>query len=72
MALRAMNNTEKANAKILKENGFTVFWQDRGIQNGDYWAIHHKLKAQYHIGTTTNEAIIHLIKATTNQQHGNP
>jgi len=57
MVLRAMNNTEKQASKILKENGFHVFWEYRGEKNGDYWATHPKLVYQYHIATTADEAI---------------
>lgn len=57
MALRAMNNSEKAAAKILKESGFHVFWQDSGPRRGMFWATHPKLIGQYCIVTKSSEAI---------------
>lgn len=58
MSLRAMNNKEKANAAILKKNGFHVFWQytHRGTR-GDWWATHHKLICQYCVKTKADDAI---------------
>ena len=64
MALRAMNNKEKAAVALLKEKGFHIFWQYRnGERDGDYWATHTKLIGQYHVGTATDEAIQQLKNA---------
>lgn len=57
MAVRAMNNTEKANAKILKQRGFSVFWQYQGHASGNYWATHPKLICQYCIATSADSAL---------------
>lgn len=58
MALRDMNNIEKANAKILKSKGFYVFWQySHGERSGAYWATHPKLICQYCIITCASKAI---------------
>jgi hypothetical protein len=59
MALRAMNNKEKANAKMLKGAGFHVFFQYSGVK-GEWWATHPKLICQYHIATMTDEALSDL------------
>ena len=66
MAIRAMNNTEKANAAILKNLGFTVFYQYSGIK-GDYWATHPKLVYQYHLRTSAINAVNDLSKKIKNQ-----
>lgn len=57
MALKAMNNQERAAAKLLKEKGFEVFYQYQGANRGDYWAKHPKLPFQYHIATKSNQAL---------------
>lgn len=60
MSARAMNNTEKANAAILKKKGFHVFWFDSGPHSSGYYATHPSLIYQYHIGTTADQAVNHL------------
>jgi len=61
MALRSMNNKEKANAALLKKNGFHVFWQySHNETRGDWWATHHKLICQYHVKTTADLALSDL------------
>jgi hypothetical protein len=67
MALRAMNNNEKANAKILKQNGFHVFWQYNGPDKGSYWATHSKLICQYCINTKADQALKDLSVIPSNQ-----
>lgn len=57
MALRAMNNTKKAAAKILKESGYNVFWQVGGPRRRTHWATHPKLIGQYCIVTKSSEAM---------------
>lgn len=60
MALRAMNNTEKEAAKILKDKGFTVFWFDSYSTAAGYYATHAKLIFQYCILSKAKEALEHL------------
>lgn len=58
MAIRAMNNIEKQNAKTLKQKGFHVFWQySNGEKTGSYWATHNLLICQYCIRTMASAAI---------------
>lgn len=57
MSARAMNNTEKANAAILKREGFHVFWFESGPHSSGYYATHPKLICQYHLGTTADQAV---------------
>jgi hypothetical protein len=68
MAKRAMNNIEKANAKLLKDKGFNVFWFDGGPSSSGFYAYHVKLVSQYCLNTATNYAlrdIEALAKATS-------
>lgn len=51
-----MNNTEKANAKILRQKGFQIITTETQHKL-TYWAIHHKLICQYCIMTCADNAI---------------
>jgi len=53
---RAMNNIEKANAKILRQKGFEIIHTETQHKL-TYWAIHHKLISQYCIFTCADDAI---------------
>ena len=58
MAIRAMNNTERHNAAILKAKGFTIFWEySNREQSGEYWALHHEIKMQYCLRNSAAEAL---------------
>lgn len=51
-----MNNTEKANAKILRQKGFEIIHTETQHKL-TYWAIHTKLICQYCIMTAADIAI---------------
>jgi formate hydrogenlyase subunit 6/NADH:ubiquinone oxidoreductase subunit I len=51
-----MNNTEKANAKILRQKGFQIIYTETQHKL-TYWAIHTKLICQYCIATCGADAI---------------
>jgi len=53
---RAMNNIEKANAKILRQKGFQIITTETQHKL-TFWAIHTKLICQYCIMTCSDEAI---------------
>ena len=61
-----MNNKEKQASKILKEKGFSIFWEDRGDKDGDFWAMHPKLISQYHVGTSSKKALDDLQRINEN------
>lgn len=64
--LRAMNNTEKQNAAILKKRGFNIITTETKYKL-TFWAIHVKLICQYCILTSADQAIkdLDLHEATT-------
>ena len=53
---RAMNNTEKANAKILRQKGFEIIHTETQHKL-TFWAVHLKLISQYCIMTCADDAI---------------
>ena len=63
MPKRGMNNDEKRAASILKQNGFTIFWQENNNppNYGNWWAIHPELICQYCL-RSVDVAIEDLIK----------
>ena len=56
-----MNNEEKHAAKLLRDAGFLVFWQEYGAGRG-YWATHPRLLSQYDLRTCAQKALNDLKK----------
>ena len=68
---RAMNNIEKANAKILRQKGFQIITTETKHKL-TYWAIHTKLICQYCIYTSADKAIQDLDLYILNMSKHNP
>lgn len=68
---RDMNNTEKANAKILRQKGFQIIHTETQHKL-TYWAIHYKLIGQYCIFTCADKAIQDLEMHELNMSKHNP
>lgn len=67
---RAMNNKEKANAKILRQKGFQIITTETQHKL-TYWAIHWKLINQYCIATCGDDAIhdLEMHELTTSKHY---